>query len=59
LSAIDTAIEATMGGVTLGVWSRKTLEVHAVTQIQMGDVCDTQRRRRDQLIEAVQALPFP
>lgn len=59
LSGIETDIEATMGGAALGVWSRKEAAVHAVTSIQIGDVADVQRRRRDQLVEAVQASSYP
>jgi len=59
LSAIDTAIEATLGGAALAVWSRKTGAIHAVTSLQMGDVPDVQRRRRDQLIEGITATTYP
>lgn len=59
LSSINAAIETTLGGTALGVWSRAAVETYAVNQIQMGDVCDVQRRRRDTLIEAISAVTFP
>lgn len=59
LSGIETDIEASVGGSSLAVWSRQYESLSAVENIQMGDVCDTQRRRRDTLIEAVQATPYP
>jgi hypothetical protein len=59
LSAIESAIEVTLTGVALCVWSRKLQQVNVVTQIQVGDVLDVQRRRRDQLIEAIQTTPYP
>lgn len=40
------------------VWSRKTNTVEAVTLIEVGDVPDTQRRRRDRLTEARVAIPI-
>lgn len=59
LSSIEVAIEATLPGVALAVWSRKVPDLFLVTQIQMGDVPDVQRRRRDQLIESYSATPWP
>lgn len=59
LSAIETAVETTLGPASLAVWSRTTSSIHAVSSLQLGDVADTQRRRRDTLIEAVSVLPYP
>lgn len=59
LTAVQTAIDATLDGISLVVWSRKLQTTANVTQIQMGDVLDVQRRRRDVLVENVQSLSFP
>lgn len=59
LSGISTDIDTTLGGNTLGVWSRASADTHAVTSIQMGDVLDVQRRRRDQLIESYSSVTYP
>lgn len=59
LSGIEGAIEVTLTGVTLVVWSRKLPDIFPVTAIQVGDVLDVQRRRRDSLIEAIQSTPYP
>ena len=59
LSGINAAIETTLGGAALGVWSRTKVETYAVTSLQCGDVADVQRRRRDQLIESYSALTYP
>lgn len=59
LSGIETAIEASLTGVALAVWSRKVPELYVVNNIQAGDVMDVQRRRRDVLVEAYQSLSYP
>jgi len=60
LTSIQTAIDESVDETTrLAVWSRTTPALHAVTSIQMGDVFDVQRRRRDQLTESVQVLGYP
>lgn len=59
LSGIEAAIEATLTGVSLCVWSRVGLTLSPVTQIQAGDVLDVQRRRRDQLVESISSLVYP
>lgn len=59
LSGMETAIEATLTGVSLCVWSRKLLNLFPITQLQVGDVLDTQRRRRDTLIEGVATTTYP
>lgn len=59
LSSIETSIEATLTGVALVVWSRKLLAQNVVTSLQMGDVLDVQRRRRDQLVEGYSTTTWP
>lgn len=59
LSGIQAAIDVTLDGVALAVWSRKLLDATVVSSIQMGDVLDVQRRRRDQLVETYQSLTYP
>jgi hypothetical protein len=58
LSAIEAAIEVTLTGVALAVWSRKMEALRVVTQLQAGDVLDVQRRRRDALIENYQTVAY-
>jgi len=56
----ETAINATIGpNANLTVWSRKTSNFHDVNQLRMGNVLDTQRRRRDTLIEGYGAGSYP
>lgn len=59
LSGLATAIQATVTGVSPVVWSRKTSLLQPVTSIQVGDVLDTQRRRRDTLIESIASIAYP
>jgi hypothetical protein len=59
LSGIETDIEASVGGASLAVWSRTSDSIDNVATIQAGDVLDTQRRRRDALIEAFQTTTYP
>jgi hypothetical protein len=59
LAGIQAAIDVTLDGVSLVVWSRKLVDANGVTSIQMGDVLDVQRRRRDTLVESVQGLAYP
>lgn len=59
LSGIQAAIDVTLDGVGLAVWSRKVPELYNVNTIQMGDIVDTQRRRRDQTVETYSALSYP
>jgi hypothetical protein len=59
LSSIETAIEVTLPGVSLVVWSRTKVTAYPVTSIQMGDVLDVQRRRRDVAIEGYSATTYP
>ena len=59
LTAIEAAIDVTLDGVSLAVWSRTRNDLFRVTSIQAGDVLDVQRRRRDQLIESYTTLAYP
>jgi hypothetical protein len=60
LASLQTAIATPLGATPrLAVWSRKNNSAQLVTSIQSGDVPDVQRRRRDALIEAYTALPWP
>jgi hypothetical protein len=59
LSGIEAAIDATLDGVSLVVWSRSGNSTANVSSIQMGDVVDVQRRRRDTLVEGYQTLTYP
>lgn len=59
LSGIESAIEVTLTGVSLAVWSRATPDLYPVTSIQVGDVLDVQRRRRDQTIENYSSVAYP
>jgi len=56
LSGIDTDISATLTGVSLTVWSRKTGNTSNVVELSAGDVLDTQRRRRDAAVENYQTV---
>lgn len=64
LSAIQTAMLAAIGsppftGLRLAVRSRQSRTTHPVTSLRVGDVLDTQRRRRDRLPETYSSLSFP
>lgn len=59
LAAIETAIETVVAGATLCVWSRTGSALTPVRSIQAGDVLDTQRRRRDTLVETYSAVTWP
>jgi len=59
LSGIKTAIDVTWDGVSLVVWSRLAQDSTTVSQLQIGDVLDVQRRRRDSLIETRSSTTFP
>jgi hypothetical protein len=59
LSSIQAVIDVTLDGVALGVWSRKLSDVGIVNQIQLGDVLDVQRRRRDTLVETISSISYP
>jgi hypothetical protein len=59
LGGIQTAVRVTFASSTLTVWSRKLATSNMVTSIQMGDILDVQRRRRDALVESYATLSFP
>jgi hypothetical protein len=60
MAAIETAIETVLAvPVSLDVWSRKNASSATVDRLQIGDVVDTQRRRRDTLPEAYQEVSYP
>jgi hypothetical protein len=59
LNAIEGAIKATQPNANLTVWSRTGSSFANVNQLQVGDVVDTQRRRRDTLIEGYGSIAFP
>ena len=59
MTGITNAIDVTLDGVALSVWSRKLANTTTVNAIQLGDVLDVQRRRRDQLVETYQSAVFP
>lgn len=52
LTDIQSAVAVSAGPAPLTVWSRTGSAFHGVTSLRMGDVLDTQRRRRDALAEA-------
>jgi hypothetical protein len=54
LSAAFTSAEAVSTGVNLVVYSRTHRMVNEVVQLDMGNVWDVQRRRRDKLVEVRQ-----
>lgn len=58
LTGLRNAVQATLTGADLVVWSRTGSALNEVTAIQVGDVLDVQRRRRDELIEAYQQTLF-
>lgn len=58
LTALQTAAPAG-ATVALAVVSQTTGVNTAVDQIQVGDILDTQRRRRDSAVEQYSVLPFP
>lgn len=59
LSGLTTAVKATFDTAVLAVWSRTSSSAENVSSIQVGDVLDVQRRRRDALVEGTVSLAFP
>lgn len=59
MEAIEGYITAQVGEAILAVWSRKLETTFGVTSIQVGDVADTQRRRRDAVPETYTVLAYP
>lgn len=57
---ITAIINTQLGGAAvLAVWSRANNALYAVNRLIVGDVVDTQRRRRDALPEAYQSTTYP
>lgn len=61
LSGIETAMKAVAGlsSLRLVVWSRSNAAGYYVDRILGGDVLDTQRRRRDALVEGISQVAYP
>ena len=59
LSAIEAAIKVTSTTAELVVWSRTLGSDAVVNKIRMGNVPDTQRRRRDKLVETYTSTVYP
>jgi hypothetical protein len=61
LSAMATALNTAFGEDTAVpvVWSRAAQARPYVTSIQLGNVLDTQRRRRDGMVESYVSTPYP
>jgi len=60
LTSITAALAPSLtNGPVLSVWSRLHASTSPVNSINMGDVLDVQRRRRDALIEAYQSVAVP
>jgi len=59
LAAIEAAVAVSAGPSPLAVWSRTGSAFHQVNEIRMGDVADTQRRRRDAVTESYSVLTYP
>ena len=59
LSGLEAAIKVTLPNANLTVWSRTTANFHDVNSLQLGNVLDVQRRRRDALLENYTATTFP
>lgn len=61
LTGMKTALEASFATISfdLAVRSRLTRTTPHVTRLQMGNVVDTQRRRRDKLVESYASVSFP
>jgi hypothetical protein len=59
LSAMEAVIKATLPDANLTVWSRQYAQFRDISSLQVGNVLDTQRRRRDTLIEAYSSTSYP
>ena len=58
LTNLRNVVQTTITGADLAVWSRATPSLNEVNALQVGDVLDTQRRRRDTLVETYQQTLF-
>jgi len=59
LTAIQASVTSQVPDSILAVWSRTLVTTLGVTRIQVGDILDVQRRRRDSQIENYQELAYP
>lgn len=61
LTAVEGALASTLAGeaFSLAVYSPTLGILTPVTSLQAGDVVDTQRRRRDDIPESYDVVPFP
>lgn len=59
LSGVQSAIQVTFPEANLTVWSRQTSNFHNVNALQVGNIPDSQRRRRDTLSEGYQGTTYP
>lgn len=59
LSGLSSAIAVTTTTARLVVWSRKGASTADVTSLLIGNVLDSQRRRRDVLVESYTSTVFP
>lgn len=57
-NAINIGEIGTWGKFQLSVWSRARKDFYVVERLMVGDVIDTQRRRRDALPENYQTVPY-
>lgn len=58
LSLVGNALQSVKPQLVLCVWSRTQNALHEINTLQMGDVLDVQRRRRDTLTEAYSIVPW-
>lgn len=58
LTNLRNAVQTVITGADLAVWSRATPALNEVNALQVGDVLDVQRRRRDNLVETYQQTLF-
>jgi hypothetical protein len=59
MSGIQTAVQVTVPLSTLHVWSRTNSALYQVNRLQVGDILDVQRRRRDALVENYGLATYP
>lgn len=59
LLGIEAVIVAQLPNANLTVWSRTTENFHNVNALRLGDVIDSQRRRRDAILESYSAVSYP
>lgn len=58
INAVNAAADAVISGAAVNIYNRVTGTQKSVDQVGVGRVLDTQRRRRDQLIENIDYLPL-